>query len=144
MTDQELKRLGRKELLELLIRQSREIERLRKELATCEAERDSRTLKQTDAGTMAEASLSIHRVLEATDEAAAQYLDNIRRCSMEKQEIYDAVVAEAKQEADRIIAEAVREKNRMLEEAACRLDGITERVDRILSTAETRKDGDGS
>ena len=78
MTDKELKRLSRAELLELLINQMKENEVLRTRLAGAEARLDSRMLEIEDAGTMAEAAMRLNAVFASADAAAKQYLDIIK------------------------------------------------------------------
>ena len=53
MTDKELKRLSRGELLEMLIQQSKELERLRKQLDAAESALQNREIAITNAGSIA-------------------------------------------------------------------------------------------
>ena len=81
MTDQELKKLRRSDLLELLIAQGKENEQLRARLAQAEAQLAERKVLLTKAGSIAEASLQLNGVFEAAQAAAEQYLENVRRLS---------------------------------------------------------------
>ena len=84
MTEKELKRLSRAELLELLLAQTEENEKLKKRLQAAEAALSDRKIIMEKAGTMAEAALKLNGVFEAADRAARQYLENIiRRVSPE-------------------------------------------------------------
>lgn len=78
MTDKELRKLSRAELLELLVNQVRENENLRTRLAGAEARLDSRMLEIEDVGTMAEAAMRLNAVFASADAAAKQYLDIIK------------------------------------------------------------------
>ena len=78
MTDKELKRLNREELLEILVEQASEIERLKAELEQMKGRLDSRELKCSKAGSIAEAALSVNEVFERAQAAADQYIENIR------------------------------------------------------------------
>lgn len=89
MTDKELQKLKRSELLEILLEQSREagdlrerISALYEENASMQAKLEDRRIKIEKAGTLAEASLLINGVLESAQSAAQQYLDNL-------QDLYD-------------------------------------------------------
>ena len=62
LTDQELHKLNRKELLELLLDQSRQIDSLREQLQQAQAQLTSRQLLLNKAGSIAEASLQLNRV----------------------------------------------------------------------------------
>lgn len=78
MTEKELRRLSRMDLLEMLLEQSREVERLQKELETVKKQLEDRRIMEQEAGSIAEASLRLNKVFEAAQQAADQYLENIR------------------------------------------------------------------
>lgn len=79
MTDKELKRMSRAELLELLIEQMEENERLRQSLAKANAALADRQITLDRAGSIAKAALELNKVFEAADLAARQYVENVRR-----------------------------------------------------------------
>ena len=81
MTDKDLKRLRRDELLEMLIAQSKRMEQMQEELDAARAALNDRAILLEEAGSIAEASLRINGVFEAAQAAAQQYLENIRRMS---------------------------------------------------------------
>jgi hypothetical protein len=99
MTPKELKRLGRAELLELLLEQSKEVERLRKKLKKLEDLLEERQLQVTQAGDLAQATLAVNGVMEAAQNAAKQYLDNIAAMEAETRARCDAMLAQARGEA---------------------------------------------
>lgn len=84
MTDKELRRLRRRELLELLIVQTEENEKLRRELSRTQAELNNKRIAIECAGSLAEAALQLNGVFEAADRAAKQYLENVRRVAAGK------------------------------------------------------------
>lgn len=79
MTDRELRRLSRSELLEMLIAQTAENDQLKTRLAQAEAQLRDRRIAIDKAGSIAEAALQLNKVFEAADRAAQQYLENVRR-----------------------------------------------------------------
>ena len=83
MTEKELRRLSRRELLEMLITRTMENERLTEELQQARKELSDREFIQDRAGSMAEAALQLNGVFEAADRAAREYLENIRRMAEE-------------------------------------------------------------
>lgn len=85
MTDRELKKLSRADLLELLLAESRENEQLRAQLAEANARLASRQIEIENAGSIAEAALQLNGVFQAAQAAAEQYLENIRRIAEEQQ-----------------------------------------------------------
>ena len=84
MTDKELHRLSRKELLEMLLAQIQENEKLTEELRRAERQLSDRRLLQENAGSMAEAAMRLNAVFEAADRAAQQYLENVRLSAEER------------------------------------------------------------
>lgn len=84
MTGKELKKLSRAELLELLLQQSREMERLQRKLDRAEKQLQSRQIMLEEAGNIAEAALRINEVFEAAQQAADQYLENVKRLSEQR------------------------------------------------------------
>ncbi len=113
---QDLKKLNRSDLLELLLEERRENDRLRTVLKKACKELADKKLQIEKSGTLAEAALKLNGIFEAADAAAAQYLENIRRKGG-KAEVpakADADDGSAQKKADEIIAaaEAYSEKTR--------------------------------
>ena len=79
MTDKELRRLSRSELLEMMISLTEENEKLKLRLEQVEAQFQDRRIMIDKAGSIAEAALQLNYVFEAADRAAQQYLENVRR-----------------------------------------------------------------
>lgn len=79
MTDKELRKLSRRDLLELLLAQSREQDALKQELAKAREELAKRQICLEQAGSIAEAALRLNGVFEAAQAAADQYLESTRR-----------------------------------------------------------------
>ena len=79
MTDRELKRIGRAELLELLLAQSEENEALQIRIEELERELRNREINIANAGTIADAAFQLNGVFDAAGAAAVQYLENIKR-----------------------------------------------------------------
>lgn len=84
MTNRDLKRLSRVELLELLLEEKRENDRLREQLEKTEERLNSRNIEIEYAGSIAEAALALNGVFEAAQKAADQYLENVRRLAEEQ------------------------------------------------------------
>ncbi len=106
MTDKELKRLSRAELLELLLIQTKETEQLTKRLEKAEKMLYERQLQIEKAGDIAHAALQINGVMEAAQAAAQQYLENIERMEQETALRCEEMLAEARQAAAQILQEA--------------------------------------
>ena len=77
--DKDLTKLKKKEILEIMVRQGEEIDRLNARISELENELEENTIEKDKAGSIAEASLAVTKVFEEADKAAKIYLDNIRR-----------------------------------------------------------------
>lgn len=87
MTNKELKKLSRVELLELLVAQAKETEKLQAQLDEANAKLASRAIEVDKAGSIAEASLKLNGVFSAAESAAAQYVENVKRLSERQDEV---------------------------------------------------------
>ena len=77
--DKDLTKLKKKEILEIMVRQSEEIDRLNARIAELEKELEENRIEIDKAGSIAEASLAVTKVFQEADKAAKIYLENIRR-----------------------------------------------------------------
>ncbi len=78
-TERELQRLNRRQLLGLLLIQTKQIEDLENKIAVLERQLSDRRIQEEEAGNIAEAALKLNRVFEAAQAAADQYLENVKR-----------------------------------------------------------------
>lgn len=97
MTEKQLKKLSRAELLEILIQQTKRNESLEAELTELkisyeekiseyEALLESKKIAVEESGSIAEASLKLSGVFDAAQKAADVYLENIRMLEKETEE----------------------------------------------------------
>ena len=93
MTEKELRKLNRAELLEMLISQMRENESLRAELERERTQIQTRELKIAESGSIAEAALRLQGVFEAAQAAADQYVASV------KSAVYESAQSAAEQYA---------------------------------------------
>jgi light-regulated signal transduction histidine kinase (bacteriophytochrome) len=78
MSGKELRRLSRRDLLELLIEQSEEIEELKRKLERATLALEQKEILISNSGSIAEAALRLNGVFEAADAATRQYIENVR------------------------------------------------------------------
>lgn len=126
MTDKELQRLKRGELLEILLEQSKENEKLKLQLEERDKAIEDLNQKIADkkialqeAGTIAEASFKLNGVFDAAEKAAQQYLDNLQELHQKEQEEF------AKKESDTelkcaAMMQATKERCEFMKEEAAR------------------------
>ena len=102
MTDKELRKLNRSALLEMLVEQSRENDRLRAQVDELQ-----RLLSDRQAGSIAEASLQLNQVFEAAQQAAEQYLENIRSLSGRQEQVCQQIKAIPHRKVGAILPEVI-------------------------------------
>lgn len=78
MTQKELKKLSRIDLLEMTLELTRENESLRSQLNEAILKLESRKIDIATAGSIAEAALQLSGIFEAAQVAADQYLENVK------------------------------------------------------------------
>ena len=77
MTEKELLKLKRAEILEIMLAQSREIDSLRKELAVTKAKLEDKRICIENAGNIAEASLRLTNIFVEAQNAADLFVENV-------------------------------------------------------------------
>lgn len=97
MTDKQLKRLSRRELLEMLITQTRKVESLEAQLAEANRKLNDKMLMIEESGSLADAVMRLNGVFEAAQSAAQQYLENIRSRSEQTSQADGGKVHEQKE-----------------------------------------------
>ena len=88
MTEKELKKLNRYQLLELLVMQTERADELKKKVDELEKRLEERELKFSKLGSISEAAMQIFEVFEASQKAADFYLESAKKQA-------DAILAEA-------------------------------------------------
>ncbi len=86
MTEKELRRLSRIELMEVLIELEKQNRQLAAELEAAQAELKDRSIKTEEIGTMAQAAMVLNGVYEAADAAAAQYIESVKQMCEQAEE----------------------------------------------------------
>ncbi len=131
MEEKDLRKLSRTELLELLISQTRRVEELEAQLAEARGQLEQRQIAIDQAGTLAEASLKLNGVFDAAEQAAAQYLENIRRLSGQQERVCAAMEAAAQERARGILEEAEKAARAREEKCDAYERALTDRLQRF-------------
>lgn len=106
MTDREVKKLNRTDLLKLLIEQTEENERLAARLSKLEQQLADRTIALENSGSIAEAALRLSGVFDQAQDAADSYLESIRA----KQTQIDTLLAQAQRRQEQTEADCARQE----------------------------------
>ena len=141
MTDKELSRLTRMELLELLVAQSRETEELREKLRETEEKLASRNLRVESAGSIARAALEVNGVYAGAEEAARQYLENIRRLNAETEEECAQMLQETKRRCQAMVREAEQDADRKWAALEEKLEAFYESHPGLRQSVEAGRSG---
>ena len=118
MTDKELRRLGRAELIDILYELQKRNDDLTAQNLQLRQEQEDRQLHLEQAGSIAEAALRVNGVFEAAQAAADQYLLSIRASSAGAEQR----IAEAEQRADAIIRAAEQQAQQLIADANAQAD----------------------
>lgn len=108
MTEKELKKLNRYQLLELLVMQTERADELQQKVDELEKQLEEHEFNMSKLGSIAEASVQVSGVMEAAQKAADMYLES------------------AKQQADQIVAHARRKAAVMILHAEKKVRGISD------------------
>ena len=142
MTEKELKRLSRADLLEMLIDQSAELQTLRDKLSAAEAALESRELTINNAGSIAEAALRLNGVFEAAEASGRQYLDNVRMLSERQEAVCEQRERESREKAEQLVADAEARCEALESEAQARCEALNsetrERCEALESETRAR------
>jgi cell division septum initiation protein DivIVA len=106
MTDKEFKRLSRAQLIEVIYRLQLELDKANEEKQALESELNDKRLRLQSAGNIAEAALEINDCFRSAQNAAEQYLNEIKAIREETDTERQRILKEAKAEAEAIIAGA--------------------------------------
>ena len=117
MTDKEFKRLSRSQLIDIIYQLQLKQEELTADNENLSKALADKRLRVSKAGNIADAALEIHNVMQAAQDAAAHYVEEIQiRVDEEYQRILKkannkatAIIEEAKKAAAEIVAQAKKE-----------------------------------
>ncbi len=136
MVDKELRRMKRGELLDILLQQNREIERLQQELTIANQKLADRQIKMETSGSIAEASLALNGVFEAAQAACQQYVDSVKLRSEQQEQICAEMERRTKEKCERMVADARRQADDHWEQTNRKINQVlqeSEGLKRLLS-----------
>ena len=106
MTDRQLRKANRSDLLKLLLEEKKENDRLQQQLSLLQAQLQQRQITIDQSGTLAEAALKLSGIFDAAESACQYYTENIRALSGRQEEICRAMERETKEKCDRMLEQA--------------------------------------
>lgn len=106
MTDKEFKRLRRSQLIDIIYQLQLQIDKLTERNQALERELADKRLRLRNAGNIAEAALELNDCFRSAQNAAEQYLHEIKAIREETEARREKILSEAQAVADAIIAGA--------------------------------------
>ena len=110
MTDKEFKRLTRAQLIDIIYQLQLQIDKLNEQNGALEMELKDKRLRLSNAGNIAEAALEINNCFRSAQDAAEQYLNEIKLLQEETAAERRRILKEAKAEAREILADAKKKQ----------------------------------
>ena len=109
MTDKELRKLSRADLIAMMLELAKENQQLRENLETAQQSLESRRISIEKAGSLADAALQLNGVFEAAEDACSQYARNLQERSRQIQEYCDRMERQTREKCDKMLDQAQRE-----------------------------------
>ena len=106
MTDKEFKRLSRSQLIDVIYQFQLQVDKLTEQNRELERELADKRLRLRNAGNIADAALEINDCFRSAQNAAEQYLNEIKAIREETEAERQRILAQAQAEAEAIIESA--------------------------------------
>ena len=106
MTDRQLRKASRTDLLKLLLEQKRENMALQEEIQQLQEQLRQREIAVDQSGTLAEAALKLSGIFDAAETACQYYRENIRSLSGRQEEICRKMEQQTREKCDRMLEQA--------------------------------------
>lgn len=138
MQNRDLRRMSRKDLLEILVEQQKIIEKLKQKIDEYEEKKERNRIVTENAGSIAEAVVSLNDIFGTAQKAADQYLCEIKdlkaRSILQAQEEHDRLIEDAQNKAAEIINGAETIRTKKLQELKEYVEEINKKVNDYLNS----------
>ena len=108
MVSKELKRLSRRELVDVIYQMKKNEKKLQDEITSLQEALQGRQLQLSTAGSIADASLSLASVFSSAQTAADIYLQEITRMKLDAEAECARMIEDARQRSEKMIAQSER------------------------------------
>lgn len=106
MTDKEFRKLKRGDLIAIIYEYQKKQDELVKELEELKAQLDSKNLKISKAGSIAEAVVGLDLLFETAQKTADDYIEQVRLANEDAEKKAAEIISQAKKEAEEILSKA--------------------------------------
>ena len=134
--NKELKKLNRKELLELLLEQTRRIEELENEIDNLNKKLESKKVIFKNAGSLADAALQLSGIFSVAQEATDIYLNNIKDLKEKEEKEIENLKNKMLEETARKCKKREKEANEFVQNVELEVKNIVKENPEIKSKVE--------
>lgn len=138
MSDDRLRRLSRGELIDIIYQYQCKNQEQAEKIEELTAQLEDRRTRIRNAGSIAEAALSLNRVFEAAQQAADQYVQELKDASADPDDRCKQIIAEAEEQAALIRRQAEIESEVMLDEAKQKCQVLYRRMNELKKQFEAQ------
>ena len=132
MTDKEFKRLSRAQLIDVIYQFQLQIDKLTEQNQELEQKLEDRRFRLSNAGNIADAALEINNCFRSAQDAAEQYLNEIKAIREETEAERCKILSEAQAEAAAIIADAQAEAALIIADAKKKQSNYDSKIKEFL------------
>ena len=122
MTEQDLKKLRREDLIEIIYKLQENEQQLNEKLEAAQKQLNDKNLKISESGSIAEATARLNGLFEAAQATADDYVAQVRLKNADAETQRETMLAEATQKADQLVKDASGKADRILSDAEAQAD----------------------
>ena len=108
MIHKELKKLSRRELVDIIYQMKKNEQQMQEEIDSLKHELNEKLIKLSEAGSIAEAAVSITNVFTAAQSTADLYLSEISHMKNSTEEKCEKMIADTNRKVDEILSDGVK------------------------------------
>lgn len=109
MLNKELSKLSRRELMDIIYQMKKNEQQMQEELASLRESLEEKRIRLSEAGSVAEAAVSVSNVFSAAQMSADLYLQEVARMREDTEKECERMVAEAEQTVAKTLAEGEKQ-----------------------------------
>lgn len=144
MTNTELKKLSRRDLIEILLEVSKENQQLREQLEDANRQLEDRRITIENAGSLADAALSLNGVFAAAEAACKQYCDGVQDRFANQEQIFAEIEQKTRERCEQMERQTKENCERMMENAKRNADAYWEETwQKVQNSYANQKKGKG-
>lgn len=141
MVSKELRKLNRRELVDVIYQLKKNEEQMQEKIETLEAELEERRIHLSEVGSIAEATTSITGIFSVAQSTADLYLHEISSMKEDAQREYEKLIEEAEKKVEEA-EKKVEEAEKIVEEAEKKAEAIMIDVKKRYDTLASRYKND--